>query len=299
MKEINKNLLTLIIITVITTLTLYSLSLIPGFLRHVEADDIVGFQPAFILIFLIFDAISIGIPAWIHRAYVRDYSKISSVWFFALFGGIIGAILGEVLPTLNPANFVMIIPYTILMLVYAFLYKRFTWWKVASTAYLGGIIVENAINRSPIQLPTLIWISLFIYPYFFTKIWENRQEIRISSILKDLKWTILTSVILAVLAAYASKGGGPLPVLAVALPFLITALYRFFNKRECFEKRKKIKLSEIIKNLRWVLVVSAVLVALAVYVSRDNISPPLIIFGAVLPFLITALFRLFKKRAIT
>ena len=74
-------------------------------------------------------------------------------------------------------NFVMIIPYTILMFIYAQLYKRFPWWKVASTSHLAGIVVENVINRSPIQIPTLMWIAFFTYLYFATKIWENRKKI--------------------------------------------------------------------------------------------------------------------------
>jgi hypothetical protein len=116
-----------------------------------------------------------------------------------LFGGITGALLGE------GGNPVMIIPYTILMLIYAQLYKRFAWWKVASTSYLGGVIVENLMNRSPIQLPTLVWIAFFTYPYFYTKIWENRKKVPIMSILKDLRLAIATSPVLMALAAYLTR----------------------------------------------------------------------------------------------
>lgn len=228
MREINKNILTVAIIVLVTALTVYLLPLIPNFLREPESDDIVGFQPTFILLFLIFNVLFIGIPAWIHRIYVNDYGKIKSIWFFALFGGVTGGLLGE------GGNPVMIIPYTILMLIYAYFYRKFTWWKVALTAYLGGIIVENIINRSPIQIPTLMWIAFFTYPYFVTKIYENRKKVRIFKILKDLKWNLVASIILMALAAYASKDNisPPLIIFGATLPFLITILYRLIKKRK-------------------------------------------------------------------
>ncbi len=115
-------------IAAVTILTLYILPLIPGYLRPVESNDIVGFQIGFILAFILADLIFIGIPAWVHRYYVGDYSKIENVKFFVFFGGVTGAILGEVLPTMNPANFIMIVPYTLLMLIYVQFYKRYSWW---------------------------------------------------------------------------------------------------------------------------------------------------------------------------
>ncbi len=279
----------LLTIAAITILILYTLPRIPGYLRPVESDDIVGFQIGFILVFLLADLIFIGIPAWVHRYYVRDYSKIENVKFFVLFGGIAGAILGEVLPTMNPANFIMIIPYTLLMLIYVQFYKRYDWWKVASTTYLGGILVENVMNRSPIQLPTLIWVAIFTYPYFVTKIWENRDKLSMSAIAKDLKGTLFASLVLGALALYA---GGPLVILALALPFLITILYRHTTKRKAFEKIDTI---QILRDLRWTFLASVILAALAAHLSRNNTSPPLILFGALLPFLVR-LVRGVRKR---
>ncbi|MFQ5975178.1 MAG: hypothetical protein ACE5J5_02525 [Candidatus Hydrothermarchaeales archaeon] len=277
----NEKLKFLLTVATITILVLYTLPLIPGFLKPVQPDDIVGFQIGFILVFLIADLILIGIPAWIHRYYVNDYSKIKNVKFFALFGGITGAILGEVLVTMNPANLILIIPYTILMFIYVQFYKRYDWWKVALTTYLGGIFVENIINRSPIQLPTLVWIAFFTYPYFVTKIWENRDKMSIYKISKDLKGTLIASVVLTGLVA--SKSGGPLVLWVAALPFLITILYRHSTKRKPFEKIDTI---QIIKDLKWTFLASIILAAMAAYLTRNNTSPPLIVFGALLPFLV-------------
>ncbi len=254
----------LLTIAAVTILILYTLPRIPGYLRPVESNDIVGFQIGFILAFLLADLIFIGIPAWVHRYYVGDYSKIENVKFFVLFGGIVGAILGEVLPTMNPANFVMIVPYTLLMLIYVQFYRRYSWWKVASTTYLGGILVENVMNRSPIQLPTLLWVAIFTYPFFVTKIWENRDTLSIFVIARDLKGTLFASLTLGVLALYA---GGPLVILACALPFLITIFSRHSMERKAFEK---IDTVQILIDLRWTFVASVILAVLAAYLSRNN-----------------------------
>ena len=66
-----------------TAIIIFSLSL-SGYLREPGPDSIVGFQPQFILVFIAFDAILIGIPAWVHRAYVKDYGTIKHPWVFAL-----------------------------------------------------------------------------------------------------------------------------------------------------------------------------------------------------------------------
>lgn len=226
MKKIEENILTVTTIITITILTIYFLPLIPNFLRQAKTEDIVGLQSGFIFTFLIFDLIIMGVPAWIHRVYVDDYSKIKNVWFFALFGGITFGLLGE------GGNPIMIIPYTILMLGYAYLYKKFLWWKVVLTTYLGGIIVENVINRSPIQIPTLIWIGFFTAPYFITKIFENRKKIKLLKILVDLKWTLSASIVLAIFATYASRNNisPPLIIFGATLPFLITILYKIVKK---------------------------------------------------------------------
>ena len=226
MKEVNKNILTISIITILTILTIILLPLIPGYLEEPTPDKMVGFQPVFILVFLLFNLIFIGIPAWFHYVYVKDYSTIKNIWFFALFGGITGAMLGE------GGNVVMIIPYTILMLIYAFFYKKFTWWKVALTTYFAGMVVENVINRSPIQIPTLMWIAFFTYPYFWTKIVENRKKLSFQTIWNDFKWVFLSSGILSSLAVFVSKDNisPPLIILGAALPFIIIIIYRLIRK---------------------------------------------------------------------
>lgn len=211
-------------IIVVTTLLIYLLPL-TGYLREPTSDSIVGFQIPFILTFLAFDLIWIGIPAWIHWIYVKDYSKVKNIWFFAIWGGVTGALLGEIAMGRSPF---LIISYTILMLIYGYFYKKFPWWQVALTSYLGGMLVENVMNRSPMQLPTLIWIGFFTAPYFVTKIFENRHKISLKNILFELRYTILASIFLGNAAVYLTRNNTSPPVIVAgfALPFLITIIKR-------------------------------------------------------------------------
>ncbi len=226
MKETNKNVLYISVILSLTIFVSYGLTLIPNYLRQAQQDTITFDQTSFIIVFLLFNLIFIGIPALIHWLYVKDYSPIRNIWFFVFFGGITGAMLGE------GRNIVMIIPYSIIMLVYVQFYKRFTWWKVALTTYLGGILIENAMNRSPIQIPTLTWIAFLTYPYFVTKIWENRNKISIWRITKNFKWSFLFSIILGIFAFYFSRNNisPPLIILGITLPFIISVIYKVTKK---------------------------------------------------------------------
>src|SRR3989338_3089158 len=136
MKQTHKNLLYILIIAIITIFFIIMLPKIPNFSKPPQENNL-PLAAKWIIVFLIADLFLIGIPAGIHKIYSKDYSKIKSIWFFALFGGITGAIIGEVLPSMNPKNFIMIIPYTILMMIYAGFYKKFIWWKVALTTYFA------------------------------------------------------------------------------------------------------------------------------------------------------------------
>ena len=112
------------------------------------------------------------------------------------------------------------------MLIYVQFYKKYTWWKVASFSYLGGVLVENAMNRSPIQIPTLMWVAFFIYPYFATKLWEDRKKIKFKNVFKDMKWAFVWSAILGILAWYATQNNvsPPLILLGIFLPLFIYAV---------------------------------------------------------------------------
>ncbi|MFH1328598.1 MAG: hypothetical protein ABIH76_07155 [Candidatus Bathyarchaeota archaeon] len=230
MEEKDRNRLTVIIIILITISVIFTVASIPGYLRPITPETITFAQPQFIVVFAIIAAILIGIPAGIHRLYVKDYSRIKNVLFFALFGGVTAAFLGEI--AMGRPIF-MVIPYTVLMLIYAFLYKKFTWWKVALTAYLAGVIIENVMNRSPIQIPTTTWVAFFIYPYFVTKIFENRKKISVVSIFRKLRWTFIASVGLAGLAAVITRDNisPPLIVFFFAAPFIVTFLARAFRRK--------------------------------------------------------------------
>jgi hypothetical protein len=219
MEDKTKNILTVSTTIIITFLSAYILSLIPNYLRSPNSDAVSGLK--FIIIFIIVDLILIGISFYLHKVYSKDYSKINNIWFFALFGGITGALLGEA------GSVVMIIPYTILMLIYAFLYKKFTWWKVSLTSYLAGILIENGMNRAPLQSPTLLWIAFFTYPYFITKLFENRKEINFLDIIKDFKYAIISAPILMILAYLITRSNvsPPLIFLGAVLPFIIKILF--------------------------------------------------------------------------
>lgn len=225
MKETNKNILYIIGVILVTTLTIVIVFSIPGYLRGPNEDG-VGMQPKFIIIFLIVDLVLIGIPVGIHRLYTPDYSPIKNLWFFAIFGGITGGLIGE-------RQLIMIIPYTILMLIYAFLYKKFPWWKVALTTYFAGVLIENVMNRSPIQSPTFLWIAFFIYPYFITKIFENRKKLKFFKIIKDFKYSYVAIIILLILIKFIVKS---LPaafiMLAIVIPVSISIIYKLVKQRK-------------------------------------------------------------------
>jgi hypothetical protein len=225
MKEADKNIIYILAVILITFFTIIIVFSIPGYLRG-PSEDTIGMQPKFIIVFLIVDIILIGIPEAFHKLYVNDYSKIKNIWFFAIFGGITGGLMGE-------KSFIMILPYTILMLIYAFLYKKFPWWKIAITSYLGGVLIENVMNRSPIQSPTSIWIAFFVYPYFVTKIFENRKKLNFWEIIKDLKYVFITILILFALIKFVVKS---IPIafalLAITLPILFSYVYRIIKQRK-------------------------------------------------------------------
>ena len=226
MKEREKNILTIFIITLATFATMFLLTYIPGYLE--PKDDLLPLTLKWISIFLFASFALIAIPAWAHKRYVNDFSKIKNIWFFALFGGITGGLLGE-------QQIIMILPYTILMLIYAYFYKKFSWWKVMLTSYLAGILIENGLNRSPLQAPTLLWVAFFTYPYFVTKIYEHRSKNLLTKMWKDFRGAIFTSPLLILLALYITQDNisPPLIFLAAVLPFLVKIIFKtFFQKKE-------------------------------------------------------------------
>jgi len=225
MKETSKNILYIIGVILVTILTMVIVFSIPGYLREPGPEHI-PMQSGLIFVFIIAILFLIGIPAGIHKLYVKDYSRIKSWIFFAIFGGITGGLLGE-------RQLIMILPYTILMLIYAFLYKKFPWWKVALTTYLAGVLIENVMNHSPLQAPTILWVSFFIYPYFITKIFENRKKLEFFKIIKDFKYSYVATIILLILIKFIVKS---LPVafiiLAIVIPISISIIYKLVKKRK-------------------------------------------------------------------
>ena len=218
-----------LIIILLTFLMIIFVSQIPYLFpkfQKLASENNLPFEPKWIIIFLIADLILIGVAAGLHKIYSNDYSKIKSVWFFSLFGGVIGALIGE------QGNIVMILPYAIIMLIYAFLYKKFSWWKVTLTTYLFGIILENIVNRSPLQSPTLLWISLLTYPYFITKIWDNKNKLSLLNIIKDLKYTLIFSIVLTTAAFFLTRDNlsPPLLFISVLLPFVVKIIYKIFKR---------------------------------------------------------------------
>ncbi|MFH1327751.1 MAG: hypothetical protein ABIH76_02715, partial [Candidatus Bathyarchaeota archaeon] len=155
------------------------------------------------------------------------YGKIKNIWFFVIFGAIYGILVGE-------AGALGALPgYIIIILIYALAYRKITWWKVALTAFIAGILIENIVNRAQIQAPTLMWAAILIPPYFYTKIFENRRKISVVSILGKLRWTFVASVVLAILAAVITRNNisPPLIIFFFATPSLFTFLLKTFRRK--------------------------------------------------------------------
>ncbi len=225
MNKTQKNIIYIIIIIFLTIAILFILSQMPNFSKQPQEQNL-PLTLKFIWIFLLADIIFISLPTLFHYLYVNDYQKISSLWFFTFSGAIIGILLGEQM------NFIMLMPYLILMFIYALFYKYFIWWKVALSSYLAGIIIENIINRSPLQSPTLIWIGFFTFPFFLTKIWENRNKLSFKKIFRDFWLTIIITLILTGLAIYFSSinPSPPLILLALTIPLLLALIYKVLKK---------------------------------------------------------------------
>lgn len=221
MKYPKKDVIYAFIILFITILLLFVLKLNPSYATKQQS---IAFSFSQLIIFLIADLILIGIPVFLHWKYVKNYGKLKNIWFFVLCGSVLGVLLGE------GANPVMLIPYAILMMIYSYFYKKFIWWKVALTSYLTGIILENVLNRAPLQITTLIWIPFFIYPYFITKIFENKKSLK--TIWKDFKLILLFAVILALIAFLVSLNhpSPPLVLFAFVLPFIIKIIKDILKK---------------------------------------------------------------------
>lgn len=281
-------------VVVVTIALLYLLPL-TGRLREPEADDIVGFQPLLIFVFLLFDVLLIGIPAWVHRMFTRDYGRLKNFWFFIVWGGVTGALLGEVALGASP---VLIIPYTILMSFYAFLYRKLPWWLVASTSYLGGMLVENVMNGSPIQIPTLMWVGFFVSPYFVTKIVENRHEVPLRRIVLNLRYPILASFLLSLGVIYLTRDNisPPLIVMAFTLPYVATIAVTSIIPRRSQTLGIDISLRGILGGMRYPLPISLLLGVGAIYATQANPSPPLILVGFILPFVIAVVTTGIKRR---
>ncbi len=85
----SKDKLTVFIILFLTALVIFILDLIPGYLKIPGEDHLAGLS--FVIVFILFDFFFIGIPAWLHYIYVKDYSKVKNIWFFAIFGSVTGS----------------------------------------------------------------------------------------------------------------------------------------------------------------------------------------------------------------
>ncbi len=157
-KKRTQDILTFVIIVSAAFILMLILNSIPGFLKQ-PTDQTLRFTIPLTAVFIIANVILIGVPYWIHKRYCADYGPIKSYWFFAVFGALIGVLVGE------KGNYIFIPGYAALMFIYSLLYRRFTWWKVASASLFAGVLIENVMLRAPIQATTLIWIALFTYPY--------------------------------------------------------------------------------------------------------------------------------------
>lgn len=213
-------------ITAYTFASILALSLIPGYLRlAINKPDSLSWEFRYIVVFTLFNLVTIGLPYLFHRKYTPDYSKLKNIWFFIIIGDILGVIFGE------QGNPVMLIPYGIMMFIYSRLYRKHIWWKVALSGYLAGILLESGLNRAPIQVPTLMWFGLLTYPYFLAKIFENRHQIPWARILKKL---LILSVIAyaAGYLGYLLTRNNPSPPVIVLFALVALSIYHFKSRRK-------------------------------------------------------------------
>lgn len=220
--------------TLLTILPMVVLSFFPEFLKPLDADGI-AFQPQFVAIFVGFVVITTTFPAWIHTEYIRDFSPIRKWVFFTVFATIAGVVLGEA------ANPVMLAPYGIFMLVYAYLYRKLPWWKIAASGYFGGVLIENVINRGAVKIQTIMWLAFVIYPYFWTKILENWRELDIKQILRDMKWFFIPVAIMELLAIPIFK----LDNMLIAQLIILPATLGVFSTIKLWQTIKKYKTGEL------------------------------------------------------
>lgn len=291
------------VIVAATIAALVLLPLIPGYLKDPSyRDDFLPITPGNVAIFSVFSSAWIGIFAGIHRLISGEYGRLrrrKSLWFFIPFATVFGVVLGEA------ANPVMLIPYGAFMTIYGFLYRRFDWRVVALSSYLGGMLIENAMNRSEMQAPTLMWVSFFIVPYFATRAWEDRHKVGIRRLAKAVLPLAILSLALAFSAWQASKatsdtgdGSPPLVVMAAALPFVLVLPYLLAARAGWFGRGSGIPSPVPVWSLLPLFVGSGLLGWLAWYSSSESgrTSPPLIFLGLLLPFLVAIPLTLVKRR---
>ena len=298
----------LAVVVTATIAAIVLLPLIPDYLEDPSLrDNFLPITPGYVAIFGVFSAVMIGLFAGIHRLISGEYGRIQrrrSLWFFIPFATVFGVVLGEA------ANPVMLIPYGAFMTAYGFLYRRFDWRVVAISAYLGGMLIENAMNRSPLQAPTLMWVAFFIVPYFATRAWEDRHRVGYRKLARAVVPLVAASVALAFAAWQGGKaasdtgeGSPPLVVFAAALPFILVVPYLLAARAGWFGRAHGVPWPVPVWTMPPLFAVSAALAWLAWLMTSETgegrTSPPLIVVGAMLPFLIAIPVTLLKRRRAT
>ncbi|MEE8362944.1 MAG: hypothetical protein V3S18_02615 [Dehalococcoidia bacterium] len=294
------------LILLATAAVMAVLPAIPGYLKDAShREDFLPLTAGNIAIFVAFSALLIGVFAGVHRLFSGEYGRLRgkrSLLFFVPLGTMVGVVLGE------GANPVMLLPYGVLMTVYGLLYRRFDPRLVALSGYLAGVLIENAMNRSPLQAPTLMWAAFFIVPYFATRTWEDRRRIEARRLIRTVGPLAAASPLLAVLAWWASvatsdAGGGspPLVFLAALLPFVLGIPYLLASRAGLFGRADAVRLPVPGRAVVPLIALGATLAALAWLATSEGgrTSPPLIVVGALLPFLIAVPWTLTRRRRTT
>lgn len=298
----------LAVVAAATIAALVLLPLIPGYLKDPSLrDNFLPITPANVAIFGVFSAVMIALFAGVHRLISGEYGRIQrrrSLWFFIPFATVFGVVLGEA------ANPVMLIPYGAFMTAYGFLYRRFDWRVVAISAYLGGMLIENAMNRSPMQAPTLMWVAFFIVPYFATRAWEDRHRVGYRQLIRAIAPLVVASVVMAFAAWQGGKatsdtgeGSPPLVVAGALLPFILVVPYLLATRSGWFGRAHGVPWPVPVWAMAPLFAGSGGLAWLAWLVTSETgagrTSPPLIVLGALLPFLVAIPLTLMRRRRAT
>lgn len=142
-------------------------------------------------------------------------------------------------------------------------------------------------------------------PYFATRAWEDRGRVGFRQLTRTVTPLVVASVLLSLAAWQASQatsdagdGSPPLVVTAASLPFLLVVPYLLAVRSGWFGRTSSIPSPVPAWSIVPLLASSGTLAWLAWFGTSESgrTSPPLIVIGALLPFLVAIPLTLMRRR---